>query len=50
MYFHVQLVCSVINEENGEIDKFIQLNSNNSKDQANQGDLFKFKAFRSHLV
>jgi len=39
--FSCLVVCSIIKEENNEIDRSIQLNPNNSKDQANQGDLFK---------
>ena len=48
--FSCSVVCSVINKENGEIDRCIQLNSNNSKDQANQGDQFKSKGFRSYFI
>ena len=44
------MLCSVINEENREIDRFIQLNLNNSKDQANQGDQFKSKGSKSYLI
>jgi len=44
------MICSAINEENGEIDRFIQLNPNNSKDQANQGDRFKSKGSKSYLT
>jgi len=46
---HFNVFCSVINEENGEIDRFIQLNPN-SKDQTNQGDQFKSKGSRSYLI
>ena len=48
--FSCSVACSVINKENGEIDIFIQLNPNNSKDQVNQGDLFKSRISRSHLL
>ena len=44
------MVLSVINEENGEIDRFIQLNPNNSKDQENQGDQFKSKSSKIYLI
>ena len=53
LFFNVFLcsvVCSVINEENRDIDRFIQLNPNNSKDQANQGDQFKSKGSKSYLI
>ena len=44
------MVCSIINEENREIDRFIQLNSNNSKDQTNQEDQFKSKGSRNYFI
>ena len=37
-------------QEYREIDRFIQLNPNNSKDQANQEDQFKFNCSRSYLI
>ena len=49
MYFSCSVVCSVINEKNGEIDRFIQLNPNNSKDQANQRDQFKSNVLQAIL-
>jgi len=48
--FSCLVVCSVINEENREIDRFIQLNPNNSKDQANQGNHFKSKGYLNYLI